>query len=96
MLTFINGLAHRDAYPHAVGCLWTVRSSQVLTVGQFESFKNNGVGTGDYVLRLTQVILQDLALILAQVSWLIYPRASVTCGEGKVAERGDGKLRAAI
>lgn len=53
MLTFVDGLAHRNAYPHAVGCLVAVGSSQVLTVGQFESLEDDGVGTGDDVLRLT-------------------------------------------
>lgn len=96
MLTFVDRLAHGDAYPHAVGCLRTVCSSQVFTVGQFKAFEDDGVGAGNDVLRLTQIVLQDLTLILAQVSRFINAGAPVTCGEGKMAQRGDGKLRAAI
>lgn len=96
MLTLVDGLGHGNSYPHAVGCLRAVRGGQVLTVGQFEAFEDNGVGAGDDVLGLTKVVLQDLTLVLTQVPRFVYPRAAVTCREGEVAEGGDGKLGATI
>lgn len=95
-LTLVYGLGHGDSNPQAVGGLGAVGSSQVLTVGQLEPLEDERVGAGDDVLRLAQVVLQDLALVLAQVPRFVGAAAAVACGEGKVAEGGDGELGAAV
>lgn len=95
-LTLVDGLGHGDANPHAVGCLGAVGGRQVLAVGQLEALEDDGVGTGDDVLRLAQVVLKDLALVFAQVARLVHAGAAVARGEGKVAQRRDGELRAAV
>jgi hypothetical protein len=64
-LTLVDGLGHGDSYPHTDCSLWAVVCCQVLTVRQLQSLQDDGVGTGDDVLGLTQVILQDLAFVLA-------------------------------
>lgn len=63
-LTLVDGLSHGDSYPHTDSSLWAVVCRQVLTVRQLQSLQDDGVGTGDDVLGLTQVILQDLTFIL--------------------------------
>lgn len=96
VLTLVNGLSHGDANPQTVCGLWTVGGSQVLTVWQFQPLQDQRVGAGDDVLRLTQVVLQDLTLVLTKVPRLVRPRAAVTRREGEVAEGRNGKLGAAV
>lgn len=95
-LTLVYGLGHGDSDPQAVSGLGAVGRSQVLAVGQLEPLEDERVGAGDDVLRLAQVVLQDLALVLAQVPGFVGAGAAVARGEGKVAEGGDGELGAAV
>lgn len=95
-LTLVYWLGHGDADPQTVGSLGAVGGSQVLAVWKLQSLQDDGVRAGDDVLRLTQVVLQDLTLVLTQVPRFVGAGAAVARREGKVAERGDGKLRATI
>lgn len=95
-LTLVYGFGHWDSDPQAVGSLGAVGRCQVLAVGELQPLQDERVGAGDDVLRLTQVVLQDLTLVLAQVPRFVGAGAAVARGEGKVAERGDGELRAAV
>lgn len=95
-LTLVYGLGHGDADPQAVGGLGAVGGGQVLAVGQLEPLQDERVGAGDDVLRLTQVVLQDLTLILTEIPGFVGAGAAVARREGKVAERRDGELGAAV
>lgn len=95
-LTLVYGLGHGDSNPQAVGSLGAVGGSQVLAVGELEPLQDERVGAGDDVLRLTQVVLQDLTLVLAQVPGFVGAGAAVARGEGEVAQGGDGELGAAV
>lgn len=95
-LTLVDGLGHGDSDPQAVGSLGAVGGGQVLTVGELQPLEDERVGAGDDVLRLTQVVFQDLTLVFAQVTRLVDAGAAVARGEGKVAEGGDGELGAAV
>lgn len=95
-LTLVYGLGHWDSNPQAVSSLGAVGGGQVLTVGELQPLQDERVGAGDDVLRLTQVVLQDLTLVLAQVPGFVGAGAAVARGEGKVAEGGDGELGAAV
>lgn len=95
-LTLIYGLGHGDADPQAVRSLGAVRGGQVVTVGQLQPLQDDGVRAGDDVLCLTQVVLQDLTLILTQVARFVGAGAAVARREGKVAERRDGELGATV
>lgn len=96
MLTLVNGLGHGDPNPQTVGSPGAVGGSQLLTVGQLHPLQNERVGTGDDVLGLTQIVLQDLTFVPTKVPGLVDPRAAVTRREGEVTQGRDGKLRAAI
>jgi len=95
-LTLVDGLGHGDADPQTVGRLRALEGRQVLAVGQLEPLEDERVGAGDDVLRLAQVVLQDLALVPAQVAWLFGAGAAVARREGEVAEGRDGELGAAV
>lgn len=95
-LTLVDGLSHGDADPQTVGRLGAVRRRQVLAVGQLQSLQYDGVRAGDDVLCLAQIVLQNLALILAQVPGFVSAGAAIARREGKVAERRDGELGATI
>lgn len=95
-LTLVDGIGHGNADPQAVGRFGAVGRRQVLAVGELQPLQDDGVGAGDDVLRLAQVVLQDLALVLAQVPRFVRARAAVARGEGEVAERRDGELGAAV
>lgn len=95
-LTLVDRISHGNADPQTVGSFGAVGRRQVLAVWKLQPLQDDGVGAGDDVLRLAQVVLQDLALVLAQVPGFVRARAAVARGEGKVAERWDGKLGAAV
>lgn len=95
-LTLVDGLGHGDADAQTVGSFGAVGGGQLLTVGQLQPLEDHGVGAGDDVLGLAQVVLQDLALVLAQVARLVAARGAVAGGEGEVAEGRDGELGAAV
>lgn len=95
-LTLVDGLSHGDSNPEAVGSLGAVGGSQVFTVGELQPLEDERVGAGDDVLGLTQVVLQDLTLVLAKVARFVGAAAAVAGGEGEVAEGGDGELGAAV
>lgn len=94
--TLVYGLGHGDADPQTVGGLEAVEGGQVLTVRQLQPLQDDGVGAGDDVFGLAQVVLQDLALVLTQVPGFVGPGAAVACREGKVAEGRDGELGAPV
>lgn len=95
-LTLVYGIGHGNADPQTVGGRGAVGGRQVLAVRELQPLQDGGVGAGEDVLRLAQVVLQDLALVPAQVPRFVRAGAAVARGEGEVAERGDGELGAAV
>lgn len=95
-LTLVYWIGHGNADPQTVGSRGAVERRQVLAVWQLQPLQDDGVRAGDDVLRLAQVVLQDLTLILAQVPRFVRAGAAVARGEGEVAERRDGELGAAV
>lgn len=63
---------------------------------ELQLHEDHGVGPGDGVLHVAEVILQGLALVPTELPLPLAPPAFVTQREDVVAEGRDGKLGALI
>lgn len=83
-------------YPHA-GCrVGGARLWQEVAAGELELHEKHGVGSGDGVLGMAEVVLQGLALIPTELAPLRSPRAVITQREDVIAEGRDGEPGALI
>lgn len=77
---------------HAIPALSTSHRRQRLAVRQNHLVAEQGVGSGDCQLGLAHPVLQDLALVPADLPWLLC--LLVADGKGGEADGGQGKLGA--
>lgn len=86
----------RHSDPHTGRSIRRARPRQQVAAGELQLHEDHGVGPGDGVLGVAQVVLQGLALVSAELTPPRAPGALVAQREDVVAEGRDGEPGALI